>query len=290
MSDLLTCTERSRLDQHEATVEAGLAAFDRVSGLLDQITAGEWERWRRVGAALETIKEERLYRPETWEAYCLRRWTYSDSQINKRLTHVRVLRDLAPLLTHNVSGPDALPVPNARQAGELARLPTAKGRRQAWRQVTADGRPTAARTRELVEQALASAPAADPMTRREQGDVRKRKKAAQERLRRQGQPETLAAMGRCLVRWEWLAGRLDAALRDRAIKAMRPGRAFLDSTGDWPWKAKTAVTIYPDGRTPEDRKAERDRERERHPDARQKENERKRLARQEKRESKPQHK
>ncbi len=93
-ADTLTNTERSEADQLEAAILRDLPAFDRASMVLDGLESDAWEAFLRCGRNLLRFRAGRLYRPESWEAWCLRQLTYTKSTIDRRLRRFEVLASL----------------------------------------------------------------------------------------------------------------------------------------------------------------------------------------------------
>jgi hypothetical protein len=69
-------TDISRLDELERIVERGLATFVE------------------VGDALLAIRDERLYRPLTWEQYCRDRWGFGKNYADKQIRAANEARKL----------------------------------------------------------------------------------------------------------------------------------------------------------------------------------------------------
>ena len=133
----LTTEEVELLAECERTIARGLKVFIE------------------TGTALTTVRDSRLYRTEyaTFEAYCQARWGFTDRR-------ARQLMDAAAIGR-------ILPVANAGQAAELARVPEEQ-RADVW-QATVEatgGKPTAAKIRETYErpQTPASTPEPAPAT------------------------------------------------------------------------------------------------------------------------------
>lgn len=130
MTEILKASEQADLAQLEAVIERGMNTFIE------------------VGAALYTIRDQRLYRSdfETFEAYCQERWGFSDSR-------ARQLIGAAQTVTTVTAG--GLPAPTSeRQARELSRVPESE-RAEVWRETVerTEGNPTAAAVRETYEAA-----------------------------------------------------------------------------------------------------------------------------------------
>lgn len=99
----LSVQQESHLAQLEARITRGFQAF-----------------FGDAGEALEEIKKEKLYRPETWEAYCLRKWGMSDSSADLLISASQVLRNLNGTEIPTMVGI----LPNCeRQCRPLAQLP-----------------------------------------------------------------------------------------------------------------------------------------------------------------------
>jgi hypothetical protein len=130
VTEILKASEQADLAQLEAVIERGMNTFIE------------------VGAALYTIRDQRLYRSdfETFEAYCQERWGFSDSR-------ARQLIGAAQTVTTVTAG--GLPAPTSeRQARELSRVPESE-RAEVWRETVerTEGNPTAAAVRETYEAA-----------------------------------------------------------------------------------------------------------------------------------------
>lgn len=135
MTDLatLTAAEVDYLAQCEETISHGLQTFIE------------------VGTALAMIRDNRLYRAEhaTFEAYCADRWGFTDRRARQLIDAAAIGR--------------ILPVANAGQAAELARVPEPE-RAEVWQQTVerTDGKPTAAAIRETYERTQSPAPMPEP--------------------------------------------------------------------------------------------------------------------------------
>lgn len=135
----LTEDEARELREFEETVTTGLEHF-----------------WK-VGEALRQIRDKGLYREthETFESYCLERWSISRPEAYRQIGAAEVIRDL--------SIKDGVPVPaTASQTRPLMKLKTASQRRNTWAKVCAGG---ATITAEVVEKEVAKVLETKPATR-----------------------------------------------------------------------------------------------------------------------------
>lgn len=135
VSDLaaLTAAEVDCLADCEQRIERGLKTFVE------------------VGTSLATIRDNRLYRAEfgTFEAYCAARWGFTDRRARQIMEAAEIGR--------------ILPVTNAGQAAELARVPE-PDRADIWRETVerTEGKPTAAAIRETYERTQTPAITPEP--------------------------------------------------------------------------------------------------------------------------------
>jgi hypothetical protein len=130
MTDIATLTraEEIALADCEERIERGLKTFIE------------------VGSALAVIRDSKLYREsyETFEAYAKERWNLSRPRAYELMTAAEVVSGM----------PDTeVPVENARQAVELAKVPEPE-RAGVWRETVerTAGKPTAAAVREVSEE------------------------------------------------------------------------------------------------------------------------------------------
>jgi hypothetical protein len=107
MSQALSTTERSLLQECEAVIERGVKTFVE------------------VGQALLQIRDERLYRAshKTFEEYCRERWDWSRSYVHRQIEAAQVAENLLPIGN----------IQNEAQARELAPLPPDSQREVAGR-------------------------------------------------------------------------------------------------------------------------------------------------------------
>ena len=118
-----------QLTECEAIIERGLASF------------------LEMGQALLRIRDGRLYRQtnKTFAHYCQQRWSLSRSYAYELMEAGQVAEALSGIAD----------VPNASIALELAALKDDPARMQAvWQSVLEEGKPTAARVRERVDEIL----------------------------------------------------------------------------------------------------------------------------------------
>lgn len=136
----LSESETAALRYYEGVIERGLKTFFE------------------VGAALLTIREQRLYRQEygTFEAYCNDKWGLGQSQAYRLMDAAQVTENL------KTSPIGELPA-NESQTRPLAKLKDPDRQREAWQRAvaTAAGKITAAHVEAVVREMLAqAAPAA----------------------------------------------------------------------------------------------------------------------------------
>jgi hypothetical protein len=134
----LTPREVALLNEAEETIAAGLTTFIE------------------VGAALLTVRDERLYRREfaTFEDYCVAKWQISRPHAYRLMDAARVVSPMGDIEN---------PPTNERQVRELGRVPEEK-RVEVWDKANerTDGQPTAADVRAAAnETAGVAAPAPD---------------------------------------------------------------------------------------------------------------------------------
>lgn len=130
----LTPLEQDELSRCEAAITRGLQTFFE------------------VGAALVTIRNQRLYRAEyaTFEAYCRERWEMGRNYMNKIVAAHEVVAHLGTIVPKN-----QLPA-NESQVRPLVKLDPAQ-QRTTWEQVLASapaGRITAAYVEQVARQVL----------------------------------------------------------------------------------------------------------------------------------------
>jgi hypothetical protein len=143
----MTMREAAELQRCEKVIERGQKAF------------------MEVGSALAKIKEDRLYRREydTFQDYCQQRWGW-----DRR--HAYRLIDAAKV-GENVSNWSQTPPRSEAVARELSRLPVnEQGPALAEARKRANGEPTAAQVREVVNEHLAEK-AAEDESEQDEGEV-----------------------------------------------------------------------------------------------------------------------
>jgi hypothetical protein len=285
----MTVRQEARRERLEALVDEGLQTFDRISAVLEPIGERDWSTYLAVGAALEEIHSDQLYHPETWEDYCLQRWTYTRWTIERRMKLYRFIRVVLPVLVQRCTLPDSdrrwSPGPGHAQA--LEELLEEQQRAVLEQALNESPTPTIAELEALAE--AAKADAEEEQVKKDTGPKKPSpKKGGQvERVMRDQFEQDLAGLTRPVVRMEALLKRgphfsdEQRALVSSGLKALR--RVFTKAFGNWPWRDKKPGRMHADGRTPEDRKSERARDKARHPNRDAKERERKAAERERKR-------
>lgn len=133
-TELMNTLERSSLRKCETIIAEGL------------------EKFREVGEALATIRDEQLYREKysSFNAYCKEKWNFSDSRARQLIGGAKSAAKVAKALP-------VVTVSNERQARPLAKLPEDQ-QAAAWEEAVelADGgTPTAKQVEQVVSQRLA---------------------------------------------------------------------------------------------------------------------------------------
>lgn len=130
MSKYLSRDETTRLIKLESKISRNKEAFD------DTLKA------------LIEIKTDRLYRSQfdTFKEYAEQRWGYSESYLNRLITHAEILEQITPI------GVNESQLPNESQARELAKVESEK-RAEVWQETVeaTGGKPTAKAVKEAVE-------------------------------------------------------------------------------------------------------------------------------------------
>lgn len=127
----LTVLEQTDLARCEAVIDRNLQAF--------------WQ----VGDALTEIRDKRLYRSthNSFEDYCREKWALSKTHANRLIGAADVAHNLTP--TGLQMTPTGVTLHNERQLRPLVGL-TPDAQREIWTEVTANGKPTAAKVIQAV--------------------------------------------------------------------------------------------------------------------------------------------
>lgn len=203
----MTALVLTTLDECERVIERGLHTFVE------------------VGAALLTIRDERLYRAEhsTFDDYCRDRWQISDRR-------ARQLMDAAQIGT-------TVPIANEAQARELTGLP-AETQREVFAAATeaTQGKPTASAIRE-ARQSIAPRPtvAITPTTReqfladRETGEVLSPEDYRRQRADAFDVPDDLPTNP--IANARAIATRQPAVVAGKAVERLRTTRLTFEAVG-----------------------------------------------------------
>jgi hypothetical protein len=148
MTEHIAIAEQSLIEL-EAVIDRGLGTFVE------------------VGAALLTIRDERLYREayDSFEGYCLQRWGFKRAHAYRLIEAAETIQGMSPI-------GDTPPPANEAQARELARIP-ADTRAQVWTAVVEEHgeRVTAADIRRAVSEPETAPNGMLPIVDLETGEV-----------------------------------------------------------------------------------------------------------------------